>query len=64
MTPAMVFVLALTVCALVLFVTEKFSPDIVAILVLILLLVFRVLTPAEGLAGFANMIRRAVAPVP
>ena len=54
MTPAMVFVLALTVCALVLFVTEKFSPDIVAILVLIVLLVFRVLTPAEGLAGFAN----------
>ena len=54
MTPAIVFVLALTVCAMVLFVTEKFSPDIVAILVMILLLVSRVLTPAEGLAGFAN----------
>ena len=48
------FVLGLTVCAVVLFVTEKFSTDIVAILVMIVLLVSRVLTPAEGLAGFAN----------
>jgi di/tricarboxylate transporter len=48
------FVLLLTVCAVVLFVTEKFSTDIVAILVMVVLLVSRVLTPAEGLAGFAN----------
>ena len=54
MTWGMAFVLVLTVCAVVLFVTEKFSTDIVAILVMIVLLVFRVLTPAEGLAGFAN----------
>ena len=54
MTWEIAFVLALTVCAVVLFVTEKFSTDIVAILVMIVLLVFRVLTPAEGLAGFAN----------
>jgi len=54
MTWGMAFVLVLTVCAVVLFVTEKFSTDIVAILVMVVLLVFRVLTPAEGLAGFAN----------
>ena len=49
-----VFVLVLTICAVVLFVTEKFSTDIVAILVMIALLVSGILTPAEGLAGFAN----------
>ena len=54
MTWEIAFVLGLTVCAVVLFVTEKFSTDIVAILVMIVLLVFRVLTPEEGLAGFAN----------
>ena len=54
MTWEIAFVLGLTVCAVILFVTEKFSTDIVAILVMIVLLVFRVLTPAEGLAGFAN----------
>ena len=54
MTWEIAFVLGLTVCAVFLFVTEKFSTDIVAILVMIVLLVFRVLTPAEGLAGFAN----------
>ena len=54
MTWEIAFVLGLTVCAVVLFVTEKFSTDVVAILVMMVLLVFRVLTPAEGLAGFAN----------
>ncbi len=54
MTWEIAFVLALTVCAVVLFVTEKFSTDIVAIIVMIVLLVSRVLTPTEGLAGFAN----------
>ncbi len=54
MTWEIVFVLVLTICAVVLFVTEKFSTDIVAILVMIALLVSGILTPAEGLAGFAN----------
>jgi len=49
-----VFVLVLTICAVVLFVTEKFSTDVVAIFVMITLLVSGILTPAEGLAGFAN----------
>jgi di/tricarboxylate transporter len=55
------FVLALTVCAVVLFVTEKFSTDIVAIIVMVVLLVSRVLTPAEGFAGFANSATVTVA---
>ncbi len=54
MTLEISFVLLLTIAAVVLFVTEKFSTDIVAILVMVVLLVSRVLTPAEGLAGFAN----------
>ena len=54
MTLEIGFVLLLTIVAVVLFVTEKFSTDIVAILVMVVLLVSRVLTPAEGLAGFAN----------
>ena len=54
MTWEIVFVLVLTICAVVLFVTEKFSTDVVAILVMIALLVTGILTPAEGLAGFAN----------
>ncbi|MCH7990838.1 MAG: SLC13 family permease [Gemmatimonadetes bacterium] len=54
MTGEMLFVLVLTICAVVLFVTEKFSTDIVAMLVMIALLVTGILTPAEGLAGFAN----------
>ena len=54
MTGEIVFVMVLTICAVVLFVTEKFSTDVVAMLVMIALLVTRILTPAEGLAGFAN----------
>ncbi len=54
MTWEIVFVLGLTVVAVVLFVTEKLSTDIVAILVMVALLVSGVLSPSEGLAGFAN----------
>ena len=48
------FVLGLTLVAVVLFVTEKFSTDVVAVLVMIALLVSGILTPAEGFNGFAN----------
>ena len=48
------FVLGLTLVAVVLFVTEKFSTDVVAVLVMIVLLVSGILTPAEGFNGFAN----------
>ena len=45
------FVLGLTLVAVVLFVTEKFSTDVVAVLVMIALLVSGILTPAEGFNG-------------
>ena len=48
------FVLALTIVAVVLFVTEKFSTDVVAVLVMVVLLVSGILTPTEGFNGFAN----------
>ena len=54
MTWEIVFVMALTGCAVVLFVTEKLATDVVAMLVMVALLVSGVLTPTEGLAGFAN----------
>ncbi|GIT51126.1 MAG: membrane protein [Gemmatimonadota bacterium] len=44
----------LTIVAVVLFVTEKFSTDVVAVLVMVVLLVSGILTPAEGFNGFAN----------
>ena len=54
MTWEILFVLGLTSCAVVLFVTEKFTTDVVAVLVMVALLVSGVLSPTEGLAGFAN----------
>jgi di/tricarboxylate transporter len=50
-----VFVFALTGVAVALFVTEKLSTDVVAILIMVALLVSGVLTPVEGLAGFSNV---------
>ncbi len=47
-------VLAVTVLALVLFITDLVRVDLVAMLVLAILLVMGILTPAEGLAGFSN----------
>ena len=54
MTWEIAFVLGLTIVAVVLFVTEKFSTDVVAVLVMVALLVSGTLTPAEGCNGFAN----------
>ena len=54
MTWEIAFVLGLTIVAVVLFVTEKFSTDVVAALVMVVLLVSGILTPAEGFNGFAN----------
>ena len=54
MTWEIAFVLGLTIVAVVLFVTEKFSTDVVAVLVMVVLLVSGILSPAEGFNGFAN----------
>ncbi len=49
-----IFVFAVLLLAVFLFVTEKLPVDLVALLVMALLLVSGVVTPAQGLAGFSN----------
>jgi di/tricarboxylate transporter len=50
----MAFVFAVLLLAVYLFVTEKLPVDLVALLVMALLLISRIITPAQGLAGFSN----------
>lgn len=54
MTFELAFVLALVVATVVLFVTERFPVDVVALLALGVLLVSGILPPDEALAGFSN----------
>ncbi|HEY7910676.1 MAG TPA: SLC13 family permease [Blastocatellia bacterium] len=54
MTFEIVFVLALLVAAVVLFITEKLRVDLVALIVMAALLVSGIITPEEGIAGFSN----------
>lgn len=54
MTPDIALVLALCVGSVVLFATEWLPYDLVALLLLLILGLSGVLTPAEALAGFAN----------
>ncbi len=54
MTLDALLVLGILVGAVVLFVSEKYPIDFVALLVLGTLLAFRLVTPAEGLSGFSN----------
>lgn len=61
MTPEITIVLLILAGAVVLFVTEKLSVDLVALLVLGALLVFRLVTPAEGLSGLSNSATVTVA---
>lgn len=54
MTVEIAIVLGIIVLAVILFVTERFSIDTVAILIMVLFMLSGILTPAEGLAGFSN----------
>ncbi len=54
MTFEIAFVLGLIVLAFILFVTEKFSLDVTALLVLSILFLGNFLTPAEAISGFSN----------
>ncbi|MEX2595584.1 MAG: SLC13 family permease [Salibacteraceae bacterium] len=47
--------------AIILFITEKFSIDIVALLIIASLVISGVITPAEGMQGFANPATMTVA---
>jgi di/tricarboxylate transporter len=49
-----ILVLAILVGAVALFVSEKYPIDFVALLVLGVLLLFGLVTPAEGISGFSN----------
>ncbi|HQZ97756.1 MAG TPA: SLC13 family permease [Pyrinomonadaceae bacterium] len=57
----MIFVFAVLLLAVYLFVTEKLPVDLVALVVMALLLVSGVVTPVEGLAGFSNMATITIA---
>lgn len=50
----MIFVFAVLLLAVYLFVTEKLPVDLVALIVMALLLVSGIVTPADGLSGFSN----------
>lgn len=54
MTFEIVVVLALLVVAVVLFATERYPVDLVALIVLATLLLSRIVTPEEGVSGFSN----------
>jgi di/tricarboxylate transporter len=54
MSPQAWIVAAIVIGAVALFASEKLRFDVVALLVLALLMVIGILTPAEGLSGFSN----------
>jgi di/tricarboxylate transporter len=55
MTGEIIFVLCLVVATVVLFATERFRVDLVALMIVAILLVTGILTPQEGLQGFSNI---------
>ena len=56
-----IIVLAVILLAIVLFVTEWLSIDLVALLIMVLLVASGVISPAEGVAGFSNTATLTVA---
>ena len=54
LTPSMILVLVILAVAIVLFLSERIRPDVVALGVLAALMVFGLLTPAQALQGFAS----------
>jgi len=61
MTFEIAFVLLVAVCAVILFATEKFSGDVVAIVVMATLIASGIVTPQEGISGFSNKATVTVA---
>lgn len=54
MTAEILFVFALLVVTVLLFITEKFPVDLVALMVMATLLLSRIVSPEDGIAGFSN----------
>ncbi len=61
MTPEILLVFAIAVCAVVLFTTEKLSVDVIAVVIMSTLLVTGIITPDEGISGFSNKATITVA---
>lgn len=49
-----VFTLGVVAFALILFIGERFPPDITAITIVVILMISGIVTPEEGIAGFGN----------
>ncbi|NNC94092.1 MAG: SLC13 family permease, partial [Chitinophagales bacterium] len=54
MTFEVVFILTITVLALIAFASDRVAPDVVALLVMVSLMVSGILSPSEGISGFSN----------
>ncbi len=54
MTFEIAFVFLLVLATILLFITEKFPVDLVALMVMASLLVSQIITPEEGISGFSN----------
>ena len=54
MTPAALITLCVIVGAVILFVTEVVSIDLVALLIIVTLVLLGVITPEQGVEGFSN----------
>ena len=52
----MLVTLIILIASVILFMSGKVRSDLVAICVLLALLIFHILTPEEGLAGFSNSV--------
>lgn len=63
MTPEIALTLAILIGAIALFVSERLPVDVVALLLLLVLIVTGVLTPAEAFSGFASPAVIAVASI-
>ena len=54
MTIEIALVLAITVLAIILFITERVRVDVVALMVLVILALTGLVTPTEAISGFSN----------
>ncbi|REJ75364.1 MAG: sodium-coupled transporter [Acidobacteria bacterium] len=61
MTFEILFVLAVAVCAVILFATEKLSVDVVAIVIMATLIASGIISAEEGISGFSNKATVTVA---
>ena len=61
MSYEIIFVFIVTIGAIILFVTEKLSVDLVALVIMATLLVAGIITPEESIAGFSNKATVTVA---